>query len=313
MKNNIDKKQHNYETLSVIGLTIAALFWGISYPLTKYVEDCPTFYIIALRFAIATVTLSIFLFPHFKNINKATIKYAFILSIMITIMYILNIVGVKYTTAVRSSFFTTLSFLIVPVINWVAYKVRISRIIVISAAICLAGMFMLCYTPEMGSIVVNFGDILCIGASVIGAVNIIYMEKMSHHEDIDSSLFTICLMAGVSLWGVVIGLFTGDLNYSADSSSQIIAIVIMGLLCSAGAFILQIHSERYVPSNRVGIIFSLEPASGCILSVIILHESMSWIGWTGAAVIMISILYMEYANNKKAKLAAAQLKGDDAE
>jgi drug/metabolite transporter (DMT)-like permease len=78
-----------------------------------------------------------------------------------------------------------------------------------------------------------------------------------------------------------------------------IAIVLMGLFSSAGAFILQIHCEKHVPSNRVGIIFSLEPASGCILSVLLIHETMSLIGWGGALVIMISILYMEFANNRQ--------------
>lgn len=76
------------------------------------------------------------------------------------------------------------------------------------------------------------------------------------------------------------------------------AIIIMGFFSSAGAFILQIHCEKRVPSNRVGIIFSLEPASGCILSVLLIHETLSLIGWTGALVIMISILYMEFANNR---------------
>ena len=291
--------KNNHDTLPVIGLVLAALFWGISYPLTKYVEDCPTFYIIALRFAVATVLLSVCLFPHFKKLNKVTIKYSFILSMMITSMYILNIIGVKYTTAVRSSFFTTLSFLVVPAINLILYKIKINRFIYISAGICLAGMFLLCYTPEIGNVVINLGDILCIGASILGGINIIYMEKISHREDIDSPLFSVCLMAFVSLWGVVAGLFTGELSYVPDKSSQLIAIIIMGIFCSAGAFLLQIICEEHVPSNRVGIIFSLEPASGCILSVIILKESMSIVGWLGALTIMISILYMEYANSRQ--------------
>ena len=287
------------EPLSVIGLILAAMFWGISYPLTKFVEDVPTFYIIAVRFAFAAVLLGICFFRHFRNFNLDTLKLSFLLSLIVTSMYVFNIVGVKYTTSVRASFFTTLSFLVCPVINLIVYKVRISRFIGISALICLAGTCMLCYTPDMGGLSINSGDILCALASIAGAINIIYIEKMSHRSNIDNTMFTICLMAFISMWGIVIALLRGEFAYHPlVTSQQMTAIIIMGLFSSAGAFILQIHCEKRVPSNRVGIIFSLEPASGCILSVLLIHESLSLIGWMGALVIMISILYMEWANNR---------------
>ena len=45
------------ELASVLGLLIAALLWGISYPLTKCVEDCPTFYTVSLRFLTAAIKM----------------------------------------------------------------------------------------------------------------------------------------------------------------------------------------------------------------------------------------------------------------
>lgn len=291
---------HSRELISVLGLTLAAMFWGISYPLTKFVADVPTFYIISLRFIIAAALLAACFFKHFRNFNFDTLKYSFILSFILTAMYIFNIVGVKYTTSVKASFFTTLSFLVCPVINLILYKMKIQKFIGISALICLAGTCMLCYTPDMGKLVINFGDILCALASIAGAINIIYMEKMSHKENIDNTLFTIFLMAFIAIWGTVIALVRGEFAYHPMvTGGQMTAIVLMGLFSSAGAFILQIHCEKHVPSNRVGIIFSLEPASGCILSVLLIHETMSLIGWMGALVIMISILYMEFANNRQ--------------
>ena len=293
-------KSSNRELLSVFGLILAAMFWGISYPLTKFVEDVPTFYIISIRFALAAAVLAICFFRHFRNFNMDTLKFSFILSLIVTAMYIFNIVGVKYTTSVRASFFTTLSFLVCPVINLLVYKKKIPGFIAISALICLAGTCMLCYTPDMGGLVINSGDILCAMASIAGAINIIYMEKMTHRANIDNTLFVIFLMAFISVYGTVIATVRGEFAYhSLITSSQMTAIIIMGLFSSAGAFILQIHCEKHVPSNRVGIIFSLEPASGCILSVLLIHETLSLIGWTGALVIMISILYMEFANNRQ--------------
>ncbi len=293
------EKKRNLELLSVLGLVLAALFWGISYPLTKFVEDCPTFYIISIRFAFAACALAVFNYKKFSKFNLDTLKFSLILSFIVLSMYVTNILGVKYTTSVRASFFTTLSFLIVPVINWLLYKVKISRTIFISAAICLVGTCMLCWTPDIGTMVINSGDILCFMASIFGGINIIYMEKMSHKAEIDNTLFTIFLMAFLCIWGTIIAVFNGDFSYTGTTTSQFLVIIIMGIFSSAGAFILQIHCEKRVPSNRVGIIFALEPASGCVLSVLIIHETMSLIGWVGGAVIILSILYMEWASNKE--------------
>lgn len=290
------------ERVAFIGLVVAAFLWGLSYPLTKYVEDCPTFYIISIRFAVAAVVLGLIFIKRFKNFNFEVLKCGFLLSFALTSMFIFNVVGIKYTTSVRASFFTCLSFLMVPILNNIMYKVKISKIIGISAIICLIGMFLLCYTPGMGGISLNLGDVLCILASAAGSLHIIFVEKVSKNERVDSTLFTVVLMAFISLWGTIIGLFMGDFSYQDAGSVHLIAIVLMGLLCSAVAFTLQSNFEAIVPANRVGVIFSLEPASGCILSVLLLKETMTLTSWSGAAIIMLSIFYMEYANNKQSKI-----------
>lgn len=111
-----DKKK---EYLSVLGLLLAALLWGVSYPLTKVVEDCPTFYIVSIRFLVAAAALALIFHRHFRNFHKEILKYAFLLSFCITSMYIFGTIGIKYTTSVRASFFTCLSFVIIPILNLV--------------------------------------------------------------------------------------------------------------------------------------------------------------------------------------------------
>lgn len=300
------KKHQPSEGVAFTGLVIAAFLWGLSYPLIKYVEDCPTFYIISIRFAAAAVALGLIFRKRFKLFNLEALKYGFLLSFVLTSMFIFNIIGIRYTTSVRASFFTCLSFLIVPVLNAIMYRVKISKIIGISATICLVGMLLLCYAPGMGGVSLNFGDILCIVASVAGSLHILFVEKVAKNDNVDSTLFTVFLLAFISLWGTIIGLFTGELNYSAATPAHLGAIILMGLLCSAAAFTLQSNFEAVVPSNRVGVIFSLEPASGCILSVLFLKETMSWTSWLGAAIIILSIFYMEWANNKDSKAKEAE-------
>ncbi len=286
------------ELIYVAGLLCAALLWGVSYPATKIVEGYPTFYIVSIRFIVAGAALAVIFHRHFKNMNKDVLKYAFLLSAFITSMYVFATLGIKYTTSARASFFTCLTFIIVPFLNMIIYKVRISRIIVISVAICLIGIALLSYTPDLGHLGLNFGDLICLLASVAGSFHITFLDRVSKKPQIDNTLFTILLMSFVGLWSTIIALFTGAYEGVSITPFHFGTIVFLGLFCSSAAFLLQSICQEYVPANRVGVILAMEPASGCILSVLLLGETMGLTGWLGAVIVMISLLYMEIATSR---------------
>lgn len=287
-------------------LLTAAILWGLTYPLTKLIEDYPTFLIIVVRFSSAALALFLSSLGRLRRMNRDTLKYAFFLSILLTAMLVLNIVGIKYTTSVRASFFTGLSFLMVPLLNLFLFRVRLSAIVVKSALLCLAGFFLLCYAPGNASLAVNLGDLLCAAAAFCGSLNILVMERVAKKEHVDTLLFTTFLMGFIALWGGLLGGMSGGLRGPEISAADLGIMIILGVCCSAVAYTLQARFEKVVPSNRVGILFALEPASGCILSVLCLHEAMGVTAWTGAAIIMVSILYMEAAANRAAGKGAEQ-------
>lgn len=294
-----EENHRKNEVLSVLGLLAAALLWGVSYPMTKVVEDCPTFYIVSIRFLTAGAVMSIIFCKRFKGINRVVLKYAFLLSFCITAMYVFATVGIKYTTSVRASFFTCLSFVIVPLLNLLIFRQKLTRIIVISVLICLAGMFLLSYTPNMGSFGLSMGDVLCILAAAAGSMHIIFLDRISRLQGMEPILFTTLLMLFVAAWCTLIALFTGAFHYAGATGLQIADIIALGLFCSAAAFLLQSICQKYVPSNRVGVILAMEPASGCIISVLVLSETMALTGWAGSVLVMVSLLYMEIATSRQ--------------
>jgi drug/metabolite transporter (DMT)-like permease len=277
----------------------AALFWGISFPAMKVVEDLPTFYIISIRFLVASLALSVIFHRHFRNYNRQILKYAFLLSFCIFSMYIFCTVGIKYTTSARASFFSCLTFIIVPFLNLIIYKLRLTKITIISVLICLAGIFLLSYTSDIGGFSLNIGDSLCILGSLTGSFHITFLDRVTKKEGMDSILFTVFLMSFIAVWGTVTAIFTGSFEIAAPSPFLMGTIVFIGLFCTAAAFLLQSICQKYVPSNRVGIVLAMEPASGCIFSVIFLGEALSLYGWIGASLVMASLLYIELATSKE--------------
>ena len=295
----LDERNTSHGQILASGaLLAAAMLWGLTYPLTKLIENYPTFLIIVVRFSSAALALLLFSLGRLKRMNWDTLKCAFLLSFFLTAMLVFNILGIKYTTSVRASFFTSLSFLMVPLLNLILFRGRLSAIVAKSALLCLVGIFLLCYTPGNAGLEINLGDLLCAAAAACGSLHILLVERVSKKEHIDSLLFTTFLMGFIALWGGILGGVSGGLHGPEMPMTDLGIMIILGVGCSATAYTLQAHFEAVVPANRVGILFALEPASGCILSVLCLHEAMGITAWVGSAIIMASILYMEAAANR---------------
>ncbi|MDD5986217.1 MAG: DMT family transporter [Eubacteriales bacterium] len=283
----------------VAGLLAASLLWGLSYPATKVVTGYPVFFILSVRFLVATAAMALLFHRSFRLINRQTILWAALCSLFITFMYIFSTLGIKYTTSARASFFTCLTFVFVPLLNFIIYRTRPSRIIIISVLICLAGVLLLSYSPAEGHRGFNRGDLLCLLASVMGSLHILYLERIAKKRAVNNALFTTLLMGFVGLWTTIIACTTGVMTTPAAPRAWLI-IVFLGLFCSAAAYLLQTICQEYVPANQTGVIFAMEPASGCILSVLLLGESMGRAGIAGAVIIMASLLYMEIAGSRAA-------------
>ena len=289
----------NIQFLSSGGLFIAALLWGVSYPATKLVEDYPTFFILPARFLIASAILAVLFRKHFRKMNREILKHAALLSLFVTSIYVFSTVGIKYTISARASFFTCLTFVIVPVLNRLLFRVKISGVILRSIILCFAGVLLLSYAPGMAGLALNYGDLLCIVASVAGSLHIVFLGRVSKKETFDPMLFTTLLMAFVTVWTALAALFTGSFQGIEITGFDFGTIAFLGVFCSAAAFLLQSVCQKYVPANRAGVIFAMEPASGCVLSVLLLHESMGITGWIGALLVLISSVYMETASGRK--------------
>lgn len=291
-------KVHRKELLSVFGLLGAALLWGISFPAMKSVVDLPIFFIMAIRFSVASLALAIVFHRLFRHCNRQILKYALLLSFCIFFCIYFCTIGIKYTTSARASFFSCLSFMMVPFLNYLIYKVKFCRNTLTSVLICLAGVFLLSYTGEIGGFRLNAGDLLCIMGSLTGSFHIVFLERVMKKERMDPILFTLFMMFFIAVWSTLTAFFTGSFTGVSPAPFQLGTIIFIGLFCTAAAFLLQSVSQRYVPSNRVGIILALEPASGCIFSVLLLGDVLSVYGWAGAALVMGSMLFLEIASSR---------------
>lgn len=284
------------ETLGTYGLIFVALVWGLGFPALKVVSaTIPTFYLIGLRFFIAFVLLGIIFFRRLKEMNKALIRSAFILSIFLYLCYICATLGIKYTSSAKASFFSCLGLLVIPIILWIFYKERISKRVAISIAVCTSGLFLISYTSGMG-FNLSLGDIICLGCSVTGASHVVITGRVANDQD-PALLATIQLFF-ISTWAFITAFLLEDYPPAIPLFHWGV-MVFLAVFCTAAAFVLQCSCQRYISPARTGVILAIEPVSGALFSALLLGDQLGVNGIIGGAMIFASMIYMESGESKR--------------
>ena len=100
-------KETTAKKLALPALFAAAIIWGSSFFIMKdTVDDFPVFYLIAVRFLIASILIGAFGYKRLKTIDKDTIIAGFVIGLTLFIAYIFQTFGLVGTTPGKNAFLT---------------------------------------------------------------------------------------------------------------------------------------------------------------------------------------------------------------
>jgi drug/metabolite transporter (DMT)-like permease len=242
----------------------------------------------------ASVILLLFFFRRLKEMNKALIRSAFILSIFLYLCYTCATLGIKYTTSAKASFFSCLGVLVIPIILRLFFKEKVHKRVTISILVCTAGLFLISYTKGMG-FYLSPGDIICLGCSVTGATHVILTGRVANDQD-PALLATVQLLF-ISVWAFLTAFLLEDFPASIPIFHWGV-MLFLALFCTAIAFLLQCLCQRYINPARTGVIFAIEPVCGAVFSALLLNDHLGINGIIGGAMIFASMIYMELGESK---------------
>ena len=242
--------------LLMVSVTLA---WGSSYLLMKVgLNGIGPFNLIALRFGIAFVFMTLAFLPKFRKLTRATLLKGLLAGVILFLLFTGMVCGVNYTTASTAGFLTSTTVVLVPILESFLKRKLPEKSMVASICIAICGLFLLTATDGLA---LDKGALLCLMgvASALGAVAMCLFETPS-------------LPTRPVEWGAVIGL---------------------GLVCSAYGFVVQPIAQKYAAPEKIGLIFALEPVFSAILSFLFLHEVLDFRGYLGAALILSSVVFSE--------------------
>ncbi len=273
-----------------IALFIVAIFWGMGFVGTAVaVEYFSVFELLAIRFWIAALILTILFFKSFKAIDKLNIKFGIIIGTFLFLGFLFQTVGIRFTTPSKNAFLTSSNVVIVPLIGHLFYKRKIGIYNTLGSILMLVGIGCLSYNKDLS---MNIGDILTLVGAVMFAFHIFYISEFIK-RGADSTLLSIIQLYVVAIYSTIATLFTDSIVPTTSFRSGLIAVVYLGIFSTALAFFLQVSSQRTTSETKTAIILSTEALFGTLFSVLILKEQISNLGVIGCIIIFIAILIAE--------------------
>ena len=263
-------------------LLLTTFIWGATFPATKVaLEQLPPLSFLFLRFLIgAALVGGGFLLWRFRlHREPALLRASAIATCWLFLGYVLQTVGLRYTTASNSAFITALYVVIVPLILR-----RFERRVWLAIGIAMAGLWLL-VKPSAS---VNIGDLLTFFCAIAFAAHIACLERFTREVDAPS-LFAWQMMAMVVLFLPTLLVEQAPIQAFAPTAVLLIGLGVTGGLAT-GAFAIQMWVQRIVPAQQVALIFASEPAYAAGLSWYFLGETLDFEGWVGSGLILLAVL-----------------------
>lgn len=287
----LDFNQGGKEMKQYLGdgmLLVTAIIWGSGFVVTDIALQYLTPYqVMAGRFVLATLILIVLFGFKLKTLNKSVVWKGAILGTFLFLGFVLQTVGLQYTTPSKNAFLTAVNVVIVPIIAYLIYKRRIDRYELFGSVIAIAGIGLLSIQSSM---TVNLGDVLSLACAVAFAFDIFYTNLFVKKED--PITLTILQFITASLMSVGAVLIKGDIPTSLESEG-VYSIVYLAIFSTTIAYLFQNKAHQYTTATKAAIILSTEALFGMVLSVLFLHEVLTGRMITGAVLIMLAILFAE--------------------
>jgi len=277
-------------------LVLTALIWGSGFVVMKNTLDSiPPAAIIALRYAIASALAALLFRKHLKGLTRGDIARGAFVGLMLGSAYVVQTIGLSYTTAGKNAFLTTVYVLLVPFGCYALFKQKLSKSNFIAAGMMMLGIGCLSLDGESGGL--NIGDILTLCCGVLYAAHIISIDRCQKKTDMFALIVLQFAFAAVTALAYHL-LFEWEMPI-AFTRGSVGGLLYLSVVSSMFAMSLQNIGQSMAPASHASILLSLESVFGAAFSCLLLGERLTPKMALGFVVIFAALVVSELAKGKK--------------
>ena len=275
-------------------LVVMTLIWGATFVMVKRaLADASTLLFLTIRFGIAAFVLALIFHRDFRKDFRAgnvglSMRAGMLAGLCLFSGYVLQTVGLRYTTASKAAFLTGFTTPMVAVLSSIVYRRAPQFIEVLGVATAFVGMALM--TVPSDRFQISGGDLLVAGCAVAFAFHILTTGRFASR--VNMGVFTATQIATGATVGAATFWWTEPVHIQW-TLPLMGALVVTSLFATALAFSIQTWAQRWTTPTRTALIFAMEPVFAWITSFLLLGEMLSSRGAVGAVLILSGILIVE--------------------
>jgi drug/metabolite transporter (DMT)-like permease len=267
-------------TLALVGVTMV---WGWTFVV---VQDAILVYglfsFLAVRFGLAAVAMS----PFYRRMTRRTLVVGGSIGVVLGLSYLFQTAGLLYTTPTNAGLITGLFVVFAPIADRLLFGVRISRQIGLAIAASVLGLVFLAGGSPTEA---RLGDALVLLCAVALGTHIALLSRYS--REFDSSALAAAQMASVAIFFLVAWPFFEPV--ALPPGEVVFALLLTGLVASAGAYYIQTSVQRHIPAARAAIVLTMEPVFAAFFGYWLAGDRLNAVQLAGAALVLSALVVGE--------------------
>ncbi len=274
--------------LPKLALFMAAFIWGSSFFIMKDTVDVfPPYILLAFRFTIASILLSIIFWKKLRQINMDYIWKGGVIGLFLFLGYSMQTIGITETTPGKNAFLTAIYCVIVPFLFWIVDRSKPDIFNFIAAFVCISGIGLV---SLKGDFTIGYGDAFTLLGGLLYAGHLVSVAKLGKGKD--PIILTILQFSFAALFSWCMGLTFEKFPVSWETNN-IIGLLYLAIFATAVALLFQNIGQKWTHPSAAAIILSLESVFGVLFSVVFTGEELTLRLITGFIFIFVAVLISE--------------------
>lgn len=291
------KKSISYVLLMVIQCVI----FGFSFIIIKKLIDynCPTFFILGIRFFVGTLFLLIvsILYPKKKLLlDKKSVTFGIICGGVMFIAFSLQTYGAIYTSPANNALFTGLYVVFVAIISMLQRR-KLSFMVLLCSLISLVGAASVSGFT-INELAFNNGDVISIMCGLGFAIHFVLLERYT--SKVDLLVFTMVQLGTVSVMSSAVSfLYETNKYVQIVWKESLFWLIFLGIVSTAFTYLIQTYVQTRISANVVSSISCLESVFAVSFSLLLGYAQYSNRFVIGFILIFIAMILVTQNNNSQ--------------
>jgi drug/metabolite transporter (DMT)-like permease len=268
-------------TLLLVAVTAV---WGWTFVV---VQDAISVYgvipFLAVRFVLAGAALA----PIYATkLTRRSLLVGGGIGVVLAAGYLFQTTGLLFTTPTNSGLITGLFVVFAPLADRLLFGANVSRQVVLAVALSLVGMVLLAGGGPEGA---NWGDLLTLFCAAALGLHIALLSRYAVLYD--AGALTLAQILAMALLFAAVWPFFAPV--SLPPTGVWVALLVTGLLASAGAFLVQTTVQQHIPAARTAIILTMEPVFAALFGYWLAGDRLVAVQILGAFMILSALVVGE--------------------